>query len=57
MFLKDEVRDLAHDLREGGLTLRQLEVMCNREAKRLSLSPSELTRKVQAAYQALYVYV
>ncbi|MHA2069209.1 MAG: hypothetical protein ACXABY_33025 [Candidatus Thorarchaeota archaeon] len=52
-----EVESLAYDLREGGYTKSQLRKICVVEGKRLGLHPQELNRKVQAAYQSLFVYI
>ena len=50
------VQDLAHDLHEGAYSQGQLAKVCALEAPRLGLHPRELNRKVEAAYQALFVF-
>lgn len=44
--------DLATDLRLAGWSRAVLKCVCEAEAKRLTVSPVELLRKVEAAYTA-----
>lgn len=50
------VRNLAHDLRHEGYSHKELAAICERESEDLNIDAKELHRKVEAAYQSLFIY-